>query len=460
MCRIRGTKVRRDLFGLMVVLLAAWGAEGLLARSAALAQAPAPPQAAPDDSPIARPESSQTDPFGEDAPDENAPKAKDNEITPPPMAPEIGLPAIKEEGTYACRSPKHRRELLKQFGGTRATERAAAAALYWLAKHQMPDGSWSLEKFQKMCTDKSCTGVGSIESLSAATGLGLLPFLAAGQTQATNGPFQRKVAAGVYWLLNHQKRDGDLSADAASQMYSHAIATIALCEDYGMTKDKPVGVAAQMAVNFIVAAQNQKTGGWRYHPGEEGDTSVLGWQMQALHAAQEAGLTVKPAALDGAKNFLASCQPAEHVGWFCYQPEAGATPPMTAVGLLASQDLKMDRTDPVILGGSALLLANQPQAENRNIYYWYYATQALHNLAGKESEFTSNKNWDTWNRKIRKLLVETQAREGCAAGSWDPDKPNKDAWGPYGGRIMQTSLSCLTLEIYYRHLPAALPEKP
>jgi hypothetical protein len=54
---------------------------------------------------------------------------------------------------------------------------------------------------------------------------------------------------------------------------------------------------------------------------------------------------------------------------------------------------------------------------------------------------------------MRKLLIETQIKEGCASGSWDPDEPQQDAWGHHGGRIMVTSLSCLTLEIYYRYLP-------
>jgi hypothetical protein len=47
-------------------------------------------------------------------------------------------------------------------------------------------------------------------------------------------------------------------------------------------------------------------------------------------------------------------------------------------------------------------------------------------------------------------LIESQVKEGCAAGSWDPDE---DRWGASGGRLMVTSLSALTLEIYYRYLP-------
>ena len=69
----------------------------------------------------------------------------------------------------------------------------------------------------------------------------------------------------------------------------------------------------------------------------------------------------------------------------------------------------------------------------------------MHNFSGPQ--------WDVWNRKMRQLLINTQAKDSCAAGSWDPDKPTKDAWGAQGGRLMVTSLSALTLEVYYRYAP-------
>ena len=65
-------------------------------------------------------------------------------------------------------------------------------------------------------------------------------------------------------------------------MYSHGLATIALCEAYGLSGDKQAGVAAQRAVNFILTAQNPNDGGWRYNPKDPGDTSVVGWQLMAL----------------------------------------------------------------------------------------------------------------------------------------------------------------------------------
>jgi hypothetical protein len=82
----------------------------------------------------------------------------------------------------------------------------------------------------------------------------------------------------------------------------------------------------------------------------------------------------------------------------------------------------------------------------RNIYYWYYGTQVMHNQPGPD--------WDTWNRKIRRLLIDSQCKEdNCAVGSWDPVLPKKDEWADHAGRLYLTSLSALTLEVYYRYLP-------
>ena len=121
---------------------------------------------------------------------------------------------------------------------------------------------------------------------------------------------------------------------------------------------------------------------------------------------------------------------------------------MTSVGLLCLQYMDVKRNDERVMEGVEYLKKNPPTLSNRNCYYWYYATQVMHNMQGAD--------WDRWNREMRTVWVETQEREKgkCEFGSWDPDKPVKDrGHSDVGGRVMITSIGLLTLEVYYRYLP-------
>ncbi len=253
--------------------------------------------------------------------------------------------------------------------------------------------------------------------------------------------------------MRNQASNGDLSASAgdrnvvglvSSRMYSHGLATIALCEAYGMTKDGQLRDRAQRAIQFTEAAQNKSTGGWRYNPGDTGDTSVTGWQVMALKSAQMSGLAVDGGVLEKARGFLNSTSLGSYGGLFSYLPGEKQTLSMTSVGLLCRQYMGAKRGDSLIAEGAAYLMDNLPDPKKRDLYYWYYATQVLHNVPGPE--------WDQWNRVMRRQLIESQARNGCGLGSWNPIAPG-DQWTRSGGRLMATSLSCLTLEVYYRYLP-------
>jgi prenyltransferase beta subunit len=330
-------------------------------------------------------------------------------------------------------------------GATKESERAVAAALNWIARHQNKDGSWSL-KHSPNCKGGICSWPGEEHSDCAATALALLPFLAAGQTQNGKDVYSPNIQKGIKWLINKQKANGDLAAGAYSQMYSHGLAAIALCEDYGMTQDQEVGYAAQRAINFIESGQN-KEGGWRYkHGSDDSDTSVFGWQLMALKSGQIAGLKVNEEGIRQCKRYLELCSRGTYNCEFSYTPGGGGpTYSMTAIGILMSQYLGAKRDDPVVVNGIEYLLTRKPDLTQRNTYYWYYATQAMHNVPGPQ--------WDEWNRDMRRILIETQETKGCAAGSWNPQVPEPDPWGRPGGRLMVTSLSALTLEVYYRYLP-------
>jgi hypothetical protein len=57
--------------------------------------------------------------------------------------------------------------------------------------------------------------------------------------------------------------------------------------------------------------------------------------------------------------------------------------------------------------------------------------------------------WERWNKAMTREILEHQITSGPAAGSWDPT----DRWSLIGGRIYQTALCTLSLEVYYRYLP-------
>jgi hypothetical protein len=355
-------------------------------------------------------------------------------------------PGVGGQGEgFGNRGKGHREALLGTQGGTKASDRAVGAALNWLYRHQTSLGKWSLD-FRHQCKNGTCSGPGVIHSDEAATSMALLPFLAYGLTHKSKSIYQQTISKGLTWLIKEQTADGNLAPNSEQPMYAQGLATLALCEAYGMTHDEKVGAAARKAVAYIIRAQNPSTGGWRYFPGQPGDTSVTGWQVMALKSAQLAGIAVDSSVFDNAKKWFHSVAKGEHMGLYSYQPYNDVTPTRTAIGMLCTQYFGIDPKDPAMLEGKAYLLENLPDDQiMRNSYYWYYATLTMHNFGGPE--------WDAWNRKMRRVLILSQDKQGCATGSWDPLEPSIDIWGEKGGRLMTTAFNCLTLEVYYRYLP-------
>jgi len=347
----------------------------------------------------------------------------------------IGLQAM-----FRMRSGESKIDLVRAFRGDDRTLEAVGRGLQWLKRHQHADGLWSLEKFYNEADGKSYPGRGSVRSDTAATAFGLLPFLGDGHTHTT-GDYQSTVRKGIEWLVEHQKPDGDLATETGNNvhMYSHAIAAIALCEAYGMSKDPELRDPAQRAIDFIVKAQHASSGGWRYHPNESADTSVVGWQVMALKSAQMASLNVPQSCLDLVPKWLQSAE--NGTGRYRYQSGGSPTPAMTAEGLLCVQYLGAERNDPRLQEGTKYLLENLPQDGKENSYYWYYGTQVMFHMQGE--------HWQRWNEAINEMLIDTQVTEGDLTGTWDP----KDQYDKQAGRIYSTALRLLMLEVYYRHLP-------
>ncbi len=351
------------------------------------------------------------------------------------QAPTIGLALSGRQ------AGSHKTVLLGKYGGTAITEGAVISGLRWLANNQKSDGSWSLLGPYK--------DGGSEENSAAATAMALLAFQGQGSTHRT-GKFKDNVIKGWKFLIKLQDKDGNFvtSGPTHQRLYAQAQCTIALCELYGMTMDSNYRFPAERAIKFALAAQDKKLGGWRYVPGEDSDTSVTGWYVMALQSARMAKLEVPQAALDKISQFLDSVQ-QDGGKTYTYTIGTFSTPAVTAEGLLCRQYLGWKQDDPRLVEGVGALNRNPVDYSSgeRDVYYWYYATQACHHM---EDNPPTHKIWSDWNEKMRQAVPEQQIKKGAEAGSWDPDG---DKWGTYGGRLYVTCLSIYMLEVYYRHLP-------
>ncbi|MCI0359042.1 MAG: hypothetical protein L0211_11235 [Planctomycetaceae bacterium] len=337
-------------------------------------------------------------------------------------------------GGLEGRTADARGKLASLRGGSPRSEAAVHAGLAWIVAHQHSDGGWRFTHRGGPC-DGRCRNSGSENSTTAATALALLPLLGAGHTPV-DGEHASAVAHGLAYLRGRMvvsSRGGDLQEGT---MYGQGLSAIALCEAYALTKDDELKQPAQKALDFIVSAQHFR-GGWRYFPGQPGDTTVVGWQWMALKSGQMAGLAVPKQALDRASAFLDSVESDGGAAYGYEGRQAQRSP--TAIGLLCRMYSGWRRNDPRLVRGVAQLAAWGPSYED--MYFNYYATQVLHHQEGP--------HWPTWNEQMREHLIAAQATTGHEAGSWHFADPHT---GP-GGRLCDTALALMILEVYYRHMP-------
>jgi hypothetical protein len=333
------------------------------------------------------------------------------------------------------RSAGRKGELLAAYGGNESTESAVRFGLDWLRRRQQADGGWKLGSGYK--------NPGGQENRVAATAMALLAFQGAGNTHQ-EGDEVEAVKRGWAYLLKQQNDDGYFHYAGAShhQLYAHAQATIALCEIYGMTKDPNIRKPAQKALDYCFRIQS-KEGGWRYVPYKDADMSVTGWFVMAMQSGRMAGLDGQSPAEDLVCKYIDSVQ-SDGGAQYGYQSGSGPSVALTAEALLCRQYLGWPRDDARLQRGVKLLLDNpiEMSARNRNVYYWYYATQVCHHMDGDE--------WDRWNQDLRIKIPNAQEKIGPEAGSWSPVG---DRWGSQAGRLYTTCMSIYLLEVYYRHLP-------
>jgi len=344
--------------------------------------------------------------------------------------------------------------LIRQGDPGGKTVAATDLALEWLARHQNRDGSWS---FNHTPGDR-CSGFpnpGEKRSKMGATGLALLAFLGRGHTHEDKTKKHHQVVhRGLSYLISHMEvknntaRLFESDGDSHSHMYCHGIAACALAEAYGMTRDLNLHDPSQYALNYIVNAQHAD-GGWRYLPGEPGDTSAAGWQLMAFKSGKMSYLKVPEHVYPLAEKFLDSVQTTGGAE-YRYLPTGGhgTTAATSSIGLLCRVYLGWEQDHPGLRQGTKLISEAGPHSTN--MYYNYYATMFMY-----QSEGLRSPTWKKWNDQIMPYLLETQAKKGGqrVQGSWHFQGDGvENGLSDVGGRLYNTALAAMTLQVYYRYL--------
>ncbi|MCC6150865.1 MAG: HEAT repeat domain-containing protein [Planctomycetes bacterium] len=368
-------------------------------------------------------------------------------------------------GLFKNRKGESRKAAVREHGGDSGSENAVNLGLAWLASVQSNDGSWDPTGGQGSRFDSGINEAWGNEMRPPISALCVLPFLAAGHTPK-EGEFADTVEKALYYWLRQQSTSGCYSHGMSSQqMYTHSVATLMMCEAYGLTGDDNYRRSAERAVRFLERTQNAK-GGWTYtaqvtstRSSQRSDLSITGWAVMALKSARAVGISVNATcwnslvdlydrmSLDNGETYYADEYP------YPYRKGVG----MTGVGLLARSILDADKFAARNTAARRLLAEHPPKWENLHVpsagsaepnfdtfYGWYSCTLGLFLATDGMGP-----DWDNWNTALKTTLLKNQELEVKRhIGSWEP----ADSWiGPVAGRLYSTACSVLCLEVYYRY---------
>lgn len=336
---------------------------------------------------------------------------------------------------------------------TTEVQESTSRGLAYLAGTQSKAGFWRADVGFKVNAHYRVTKPDTAHV--GITGLGVMAFLACGEVPG-KGRYGDVVERAVDYIVSCSEENGYV-AQNGTRMYSHAFATLALAEVYGMTVRKDVREALQRSVNLISDSQNRE-GGWRYKPfAQESDMSITVCQVMALRAARNSGIFVARNVIDRAVQYVrdSARRPGEEEYWrhirnrrfgyfntgvFRYQKrrDARASFPLTAAGVTTLYGAGIYE-DPLIERGLDFMSDkfgdfNQHFSTHYFFYYGnYYAVQAFY-IAGGD-------RWTRYYKEMRQFLLDRQEPDG----SW---------LCPIGpGKAFATAVATMILAIPYQYLP-------
>jgi hypothetical protein len=354
----------------------------------------------------------------------------------------------------------------------KVVEPAIDKALQWLAQKQLPNGSWEADDHQYPV------------AMTAFAGLALL---AEGSTPS-EGKYAKELDKAVTFLLGCAQPNGAIlffppKDEKAPKprfppvdprmdqhyLFGHGYATLFLSQVYSLdakSKRRPdMEKALKASVLFLGKAQ-AKSGGWGYvsaaeSPGFDEAAATL-TVIQALQAAQKAGIAVPKEVLANASEYVKQCtvvtakdaEASKQAAGVIYSllaksPSADARAPLTAAAA-ACWCTAGDFKSPLTIQWINFCRDGVP-ADIRRVahaeYLHFYFAQVMYAL-GEERDGQMRPDlraeeqlkWSRYRKALFDLLIQQQENDG----SWKPSTV---------GPVYSTAIYALLLQLDRARLP-------
>ncbi len=274
------------------------------------------------------------------------------------------------------------------------------------------------------------------------TGFAGIALLCEGST-TNQGKYKKNISQAVEYLLSQAKPSGLIGIpEDYRYTYGHGYSMLFLSQVLGEEEDmdrrKRLIEVLTKAVKFSGDAQTKK-GGWGYVSArdgsdfDEGSTTVT--QVQGLRGCRNGGIKTPKEIIDRAIAYIYSCQMSD--GGICYSSNSrgSSRPAITAAAiatLFNAGEYEGERVKKLIdyCKTNLFNLAGANSYGHWHYTYYYY-TQAVYRLGGKD--------WEDYRDRLHRRLMSEQASNG--------------SWSGYVGPIYCTSLNLTMLQLENAYLP-------
>ncbi|MCA8935008.1 MAG: terpene cyclase/mutase family protein [Planctomycetes bacterium] len=212
-----------------------------------------------------------------------------NETEPPPPQREPGLDEqvmgeqIRDNVSSYFRLRGLPREQKVAYLGSEDLYEALGESLAWLQSQQLENGSWGYVEAGITPADAELREVQQLELTCAA----VLAFLGDGHSSVSSPlGYDYTVRRAIDWIVSKQRPGGQIGPAAKGNVLVHAMATLALSEDFGLTRSNRLREPLRETCRWLCNVKANDADGFPFLIGQQASLTTSVWAYMALATAR------------------------------------------------------------------------------------------------------------------------------------------------------------------------------